>query len=143
MLTRKPNWQTELNAYVTSIDRRLRDGESLDYGKLDCCTFVFDFIERITGFDIMSDFRGKYGTKAGAIRALKRYGSGTLRETVTRLLGDPVGRHMACAGDVAWRSQEDALGLVISSGNRLLAAFLSDGALSIYPAKECDLFWKY
>lgn len=42
----------------------------------------------MTGEDAGVGFRGRYSTAAGAARALRRYGAGTLEATIGSLLGE-------------------------------------------------------
>ena len=50
--------------------------------------------------DLAASFRGKYATASGARRALIRLGFGTLAETVTVVLDEPIAPTLARRGDV-------------------------------------------
>lgn len=52
-----------------------------EYGRHDCALFGADCALALTGTDPAPDFRGKYKTKAGSIRALRTIGNGDLEST--------------------------------------------------------------
>lgn len=47
------------------------------YGSWDCCLFAADAIKSFTDVDIADDFRGKYTTKLGALKAIKSVTGGS------------------------------------------------------------------
>jgi len=65
----KHNWPEILAAQIESMD-----GVPFEWGKTDCCMFAANVVEEMTGIDYAKEFRGKYKTMKGAIRALKRKG---------------------------------------------------------------------
>jgi len=50
------------------------------WGAWDCCLFVADYLEAITGKDYAYIFRGRYGTQKGAYKALKEQGFANIEE---------------------------------------------------------------
>lgn len=62
----------ELPAFVES-----RLHTPFAWGSNDCATFAADAIQAITGEDIADDFRGKYKTKTGALKLIKKLTGGT------------------------------------------------------------------
>lgn len=76
-MTRRPDWEARLHAYLESVA-----GKPFAWGSHDCCLFAAGAVKAITGDDPMPEFRGRYTTAAGSVRALKRYGAGTLEETI-------------------------------------------------------------
>lgn len=44
-------------------------------GVFDCCAATSKVIEIQTGLDLFAEYRGKYKTEKGALKALKKYGS--------------------------------------------------------------------
>jgi hypothetical protein len=65
---RLPDWQTRLQAL---IQQRLV--QPFAWGSHDCCLFVCDGIEAITGHDPAADLRG-YSTEREALRILQAHG---------------------------------------------------------------------
>ncbi len=86
------------------------------WGESDCCLVVADILKAYTDFDIAKDFRGKYKTAMGSKRALKRYGGGDIKSTVSSMLEEiPVSE--AGRGDLALVSTEvgESLAIVFST----------------------------
>lgn len=54
-----------------------RESVPFAWGTNDCATFSADAIEVMTGIDIARDFRGKYSTETGALRAIQKIAGGT------------------------------------------------------------------
>ncbi len=76
-MDRKPDWETRLAAYLEPL--RLR---AFAWGEHDCCTFAAGAVEAMTGVDPMPEFRGRYSTARGSVRALRRLGAGDLAATL-------------------------------------------------------------
>jgi hypothetical protein len=57
----------------------LKDSASkpFEWGVWDCCLFAADAIKSFTDVDIADDFRGKYSTQLGALRAIQKVTGGT------------------------------------------------------------------
>ena len=105
------NWETLLAEY---LDKCLN--KPFVWGEHDCCLFAANVIKIITGVDFAAPFRGKYSTQLGAIRALKRYGSGDLTSTLNMIFGEPVSKLNVRRGDVALvaNSGEPAMAIVFN-----------------------------
>lgn len=73
--------------------------ERFEWGHSDC-SFVFDVVEAMTGFDAIEDLRG-YESELGAILALKRAGFDTVRELV-ELCFNEIHPGMAGRGDLGY-----------------------------------------
>lgn len=124
-LTRTPHWATaELHAFLLQ-----RADAPFAWGKNDCCLFPADAILAFTGVDIARDFRGKYRSAAGAMRAITKVAGG-------RTVGDAVAwcaeqhgleelAHPRCAqrGDLVTMLNGDGVemaGIVGLSGRHLI-----------------------
>lgn len=96
MTERYQDWSFRLHIFVH------RHGASAFVrGRLDCALFAADWVREATGVDHAAEFRGRYRSKRGAVRALRQHGTGTLAETVTAKLGRPLRTHLlAQRGDV-------------------------------------------
>lgn len=95
-MSRLPDWEERLHAYLVSVFDR-----AFEWGQHDCGLFVCAAAEAVTGIDRAADLRGQYSTREGASRALKEIGSGTLLRTMNaRFTPKPVG--MAHRGDIVW-----------------------------------------
>jgi hypothetical protein len=96
-VTRLPDWEPRLAAYIESV----RDSE-FAWGKHDCALHSANAVLAVTGDDIATKFRGKYSTARGSLRALKRYGAGTLKSTIDDAL-PIITPAFAQRGDLVWR----------------------------------------
>lgn len=94
-MSRVTKWADKLTDFILS-----RKHTSFEWGKHDCCLFAADAGKVITGVDYAAAYRGRYNTELGAARALKRYGKGTLIDTLNHELGAPAPRLHARRGDV-------------------------------------------
>jgi len=68
-LKRLPDWRTRLFSLIDEKDK-----QPFQYGLNDCSTFGADVVFALTGFDPAAQFRGKYKTKLGGIRAIRKAG---------------------------------------------------------------------
>ncbi|BBC72926.1 conserved hypothetical protein [Altererythrobacter sp. B11] len=91
---RLPDWELRLAAYLEPL--RL---QAFEWGRHDCCTFAAGAVEAMTGIDPMPEFRGHYRTALGSVRALRRYGAGTLVATLDAKF-ERVGAALAHRGDI-------------------------------------------
>lgn len=91
---RFPDWEARLAAYLEPL--RLRP---FAWGERDCCLFCAGAVEAMTGVDPMPEFRGRYKTATGAVRALRRHGAGTLDATLDTKF-TPIPASLARRGDI-------------------------------------------
>lgn len=134
---RKPDWPRLLNEYIAGAQARY-EKDGFAWGRFDCCTFAFGWVETCTGDDPMADYRGVYDTEREARAALRKNGGGTLVKACRRYFGAPVAASFAQRGDIVYRKKEKCVGIVFTSGAKMQAAFLSEGGFSVLPATECD-----
>ncbi|GAA4218607.1 hypothetical protein GCM10022253_19400 [Sphingomonas endophytica] len=77
MIERLPDWEQRLHDYVSALE-----GASFAWGTLDCALFAAGAVRAQTGVDPAADFRDRYRSAAGSVRALRRFGAGTLAATI-------------------------------------------------------------
>lgn len=106
---RHKDWSTRLSTFISENANR-----QFEWGRWDCCLFAADAVKAITGEDLAADFRGRYKTERGALRALKKYGKGAIKETLASKLGTEKTPLQATRGDIALvdRPGGDAAGVV-------------------------------
>lgn len=75
-LPRLPKWRARFSSYLIEVA-----GKPFEWGAHDCALHPADGVLAQTGDDLAAEFRGRYSTETGAVRALKRYGAGTLADT--------------------------------------------------------------
>ena len=126
---RLSDWETRLAEYIAS-----KRHEPFAYGKNDCCYFAFGAVEAVTGEDKMSEFRGKYRTLAGSLRALRDIGAGDLEGTMDMKFPTiPVGN--AGRGDIVFF--DGSIGVVAGD----FAWFVSDDGLERVPREYWEKAW--
>lgn len=81
MIERLPDWEQRLHDYVAALE-----GSTFSWGTLDCALFAAGAVLAQTGVDLAADFRGRYRTARGSVRALRRFGAGTLEATIAARL---------------------------------------------------------
>lgn len=128
-LERASNWDQRLSDYIAS-----KREAPFVYGENDCCMFAAGAVMAITGIDPVAEFRGKYRSLAGSVRALKEIGSGDLESTMDSKFQEiPIG--MAQRGDIAFF--DGSLGVVMDG----YAWFVSDDGLERVPRSMWDKAW--
>lgn len=133
---RVEGWQRKLNLYLQDVQRRYVGG-GLQWGVLDCAHYAGDWVQILTGVDPIADLRGTYSTEAGAVEILAAEGG--LRAALVSRLGDPVNPARATRGDVAYREDETALGIYLTSGVQMRALFLGRGGFTMHRLRDTDL----
>lgn len=124
------DWEQRLSDYIGE-----KRDEPFAYGSNDCCYFCFGAIEEITGQDCMAEFRGKYDTEFGSLRALKEIGQGDLESTMDAKF-PTVDVSLAQCGDIAFF--DGSIGVVIGS----FAWFVSDNGLERIDREYWDKCWE-
>ena len=69
MLVRHSDWQFLLQEFLLRAQYK-----PFSYGSHDCCLFVADAINVMTGFDPAAEFRGRYHSRFGALRQIFAHG---------------------------------------------------------------------
>jgi hypothetical protein len=122
-------WEQALSDYIAS-----KRDEPFVYGVNDCCMFAAGAVEVMTNEDPMAEFRGKYRSLAGSVRALKEIGNGDLESTIdAKFAVIPVG--LAQRGDLAYF--DNSIGIIMDSW----AWFVSDDGLERVPRSMWDKAW--
>lgn len=122
-------WEEALSNYILT-----KRHEPFEYGVNDCCLFAAGAVEVITGEDPMSEFRGKYDSLKGSIKALKDIGAGTLEATMDNKFPEVEIGH-AQRGDLAFFN--DSVGVVVGG----FAYFVSDDGLERINRSFWDKCW--
>lgn len=132
-MTRLPDWETRLNNYVVECG-----GRPFVWGEFDCAMFAAGAVIAMTGDDPLAEFRGRYSTGPGSIRALKRYGAGTLEATFdTKFAACPIS--FARRGDLAFH--EGSLGVVMGPFALFVGAVGDVDGLIRFPRASWERAW--
>lgn len=130
VVDRAGDWETSLAEYIES-----KRDEPFAYGVNDCCTFISGGVEAMCGYDPMVEFRGKYSTLAGSIRALRKIGKGDLEKTLDdKFMPIPIGQ--ARRGDIAFF--DGSAGIIAGR----FAWFVSDDGLERIPLTYWEKAWR-
>lgn len=119
-MMRLPDWEARLAALVVTARDRPHA-----WGSWDCGHLAAAAVLAVTGEDLGAEWRGRYRTKAGAARAMRRNGCAGVPDVLTRALGIAVGPLLAGRGDLVCNA-EGAAGVVL--GERALTVTEGAGA---------------
>lgn len=89
---RLPDWHARLIALIEA-----RRYHPFGWGDMDCCLWVADAVQAMTGRDPASDVRADYSTARGAQAVLLKVGG---LDGAGARCGDSIGRLFAAVGDV-------------------------------------------
>ena len=131
---KKQNWFIQLAQFIES-----RRHSPFVWGENDCCLFVADAVQLISGIDAAAPFRNKYSTAVGAARALKKYGDGSIAGAWSACFDEISPQHMG-RGDVALVEVQGAPASALSFGNKLWV--LSENGLITLPRSQAVRAWK-
>lgn len=132
MTQRHRDWQSRLQACLA--ERRLR---AFEWGVHDCCLFVCDAVQAMTGHDPAADVRG-YRTERDAARLVKRLGG--LRAIGAARFGAEIAPALAQTGDVALVVVDGRESLALCGGGHLLAPGLEQ--LQTLPLSSAIAAWR-
>lgn len=121
---RLADWEARLSDYLTGVA-----GEAYSYGQHDCALFAAGAVLAMTGNDPAVEFRGRYSTAAGSLKALKKYGAGDLEATIaSKFEAKPIG--FAQRGDLVMHA--GAVGVCIGAD----ALLVTDDGLTRVPRAD-------
>lgn len=132
---RKPNWPEILAAKIEAARNT-----PFSWGTHDCCMFSADVVLAMTGTDYAEEFRGKYTTATGATKALKKYGLGSIENSLTVKFGEPVHPFKAGRGDVVLADMPTGKALGICLGEK--AAFAGKDGMVLLPMNLWLCAWR-
>lgn len=120
MIRRKDNWCTLLDSFI-----KKRMDSPFKYGFNDCCLYVCDALLKMTETDFAKDFRGKYRTKIGAARFLKKHDGvlGIADKSFKKCNIKRVAPNFAGRGDpvLFQDAGEDLLGIISTCGRNIVS----------------------
>lgn len=122
VLTRLPNWPALLQSFLCDNQHR-----PFQYGSWDCCLFVCDAIQIMTGTDIAKDFRGRYFSRKEAFEAIREYAGTASVQAVSETVAldhqmPEIPILQAHRGDMALliRGRDYSLGLIDLNGKEVI-----------------------
>lgn len=106
-MIRRSTWEADLSSYILATRY-----QPFIWGTLDCALRAAGAVEAMTGVDPAAEYRGKYSTAAGAERALRRIGAGTLEASWDAKF-DVVEPGFVRRGDIVWDGE--AVGICVGA----------------------------
>lgn len=95
-MMRRSTWEADLSAYLATMADAV-----FEYGEVDCALFAAGAVRAMTGEDPARAFRDKYNSMKTSLSALRKYGRGTLVDTIDDLFPEkPVA--FASRGDLVF-----------------------------------------
>jgi len=131
-MARFRDWQSRLAACLA--ERRAR---AFEWGKHDCCLFVCDAVQAMTGRDPAADVRG-YRTERAAARIVKKLGG--MRAIGGSRFGEEILPALAQTGDVGLVVVEGRESLALCSGTNWIAPGLDQ--LETLPSDAALMAWR-
>lgn len=126
---RLEGWETLLNEQIEKARHT-----PFKWGEHDCLTWACNCLLAITGVDYLADIRGRYKTKAGAYKLIKKQG-----DSLTDCIDQHVQRvsvKMAKRGDVVM--YEGAVGICFG----VQSFFITENqGLAGVPTLKCEMAW--
>lgn len=137
------DWQSKLVAHINACA-----GREFRWGAFDCCLFVADAVQVMTGVDPAERLRG-YTTAQGAVRAMLRECTGDVRDVVRKMCSEYNGRKVlpqyAQRGDVMiFKLGEPRDGMDFAAGICFgeVTYFVSEQGLAQIPTLNCEEGWR-
>lgn len=94
-MKRLATWEPALVAYLEACEAR-----PFAWGRHDCALFAAGAVLAMTGEDPAARYRGRYRSAAGSLRALRRFGAGSLEAELDTLFARKAPA-LAMRGDLA------------------------------------------
>jgi len=132
-MMRLDDWPTRLAAFVEA--RRER---AFSWGESDCCLFVCDGVEAITGVDPAARWRGLYTSEKGARRLLRD--NGGVAGLAELAFGSPIQTPLAGRGDVVLIDTPAGEALALCTGQVIAAQ--GEVGLEFHPIGAAKAAWK-
>lgn len=132
-----------LDNWLIILANELNKPRKFAWGIEDCCLFSANIIKSITNIDIAKKYRGKYKTKIGAFRLIKRFGYNNLIECIDTEIKkhgfERVNINMAQKGDVVTKKidNDEIVGIMLDD----VGVFLQNDKYVYTKRIELNLAW--
>lgn len=127
---RAQDWQARLVAYLHEAGR-----QPFAFGRHDCALFSAGAVEAMTGVDMARDWRGRYSTMRGGLRALRKAGHAD-HVALARALFAEVPAAMAQPGDLAAVPTEEGPALGVVQGEAVYV--LTPAGIGLVPITSAE-----
>jgi len=123
-MQRRQGWEQILDAEI-----RAAAGRHFEWGAFDCCLWVCDVVEAMTGVDMAADLREGYKDRNGAVRLIRKAGCRSLSQLCAN-----VARWWALEEILPLRAGRGDVVLVKENGRHSLAIVGTDGRYALATA---------
>ena len=138
-VARRHDWPERLDAYLAQTS-----AQAFAWGVNDCALFACAAIEAMTGVDPAAELRGRYNTRAGALRVLRTEGGG-----LDVVAGNLAAQHgfeeikpaLAQRGDLVLLDTEDGPALAIVGHDGMNAVCAGPQGMTRVPVLSCRRAW--
>lgn len=128
-MTRLPDWEPRLAAYLASVRTRPHV-----YGENDCLLHVGRAVEAVTGADHYSAHVGKYDAERSALKYLRSLGARTPATYLAKLFPEkPVARAMR--GDIL--IDDEGIPGICIGGDAVMVGMAETEGLVRVPRRKC------
>ena len=132
-----------LSGWEDILAERIKEADKKPYeiGVHDCAIFAAETLALISPFDFTSVFKGKYKTRIGSLKFIKRYGK-TLEEAVSAIIGmKSISPTLSIRGGIVIIRDKDKMEHIgICLGDR--SSFLSENGLIFVRTLDCIATWR-
>ena len=135
-IKRFPGWEDILS-------KRIKEADKKPYviGVHDCAIFAAETLSLISPFDFTLVFKGKYKTRIGSLKFIRKYGK-TLEEAVSTIIGiKSTSPTLSVRGGIVIIKDEEVMEHIgICLGDR--SAFLAENGLIYIKTLDCIATWR-
>jgi hypothetical protein len=129
---RLPDWKSRLLTYLQHAAAR-----PFAFGTHDCALFVAGAVEAMTGVDPAAEYRGRYKTLNGGLRAIQRVGFED-HVSMACYLYEQIHPSLAAPGDIAVIDTAEGVALGVVQGEGIYVLHVTDriGLLPMTAARK-------
>ena len=135
-IKRLSGWEDILAERIKGADKK-----PYEIGVHDCAIFAAETLALISPFDFTLVFKGKYKTRIGSLKFIKKYGK-TLEEAVSAIVGiKSISPTLSIRGGIVIIKDDNGMEHIgICLGDR--SAFLSENGLIFVRTLDCIATWR-
>lgn len=135
VITKLPDWKTRLSRYMLAVMHK-----PFAYGEHDCALLWAGAIEAMTGQDLAAEWRGRYTTRLGGLRHLRKAGHDDHIALVEALFQKMQNPRFAQVGDLAVINTDDGMGSGVITGPFIAA--LGEAGMQMLPMTQAKRVYR-
>lgn len=132
-----------IDNWLLILANELKKPRTFTWGKEDCCLFSANIIKSITNIDIAKEYRGKYSTKLGAFKIIKKKGFKTVPDIFDAQMKKygfkQINKNFAQKGDAVSKKIEndEIIGIMLDD----VGVFIHKNTYSYTKRKDLNMAW--